>query len=518
MLALLLGACLFASACGAVPSNRPDVAIDYGPPPAGTRDDPIDGTPPELEAPQTAMRWQDCTATVLAHYNLDIDLPGVTLECVSFAVPSDPDGQVAEWLNIGLTRARLAETPEDVAPLVLTTGASQPASRALATMVETSGAILAERPIVAVDRRGTGLSDRVSCFTRALEEQQIDLGAGTPGRDPVDAAATVGRDSTLACTDHIEPLETLFTATNAAHDLDALRDFWGVDTLAVAGVGNGAVVALAYAALFPSGVSRLVIDSAPAVAESGPSMPGADSLAVAAQQAEGAEAALGTFGSYCQSIDCPLGPDPLGEIRSLLERAATGEAGPLTPGAVVTAILGSLGESSEPPNDRMERLAQELAAARGGTADGLIQLSYDMHSIMGDDGQFIGQCSDATTRAVPENIRELLDGWRSDYPHVGEVLALRQLLCAAWPAIDPVELPDELSAPTLLAEGENDPWSGRGTSADLRGSLLASGAPTFRLGWQGMGHGVLLHSQCGAQLIAAMITNGRVPEDNTCPA
>lgn len=517
ILTLVAAACLLASACGAAPSNRPEVAVDYGPPPARGAEETPAGAPPELEAPVNEMQWRECTPTVLGHYNLAEDIPGVTLECATFAVPADPAGRVAEWLNMGLTRATLPDTPTDAAPLVLTTGATQPASRALATMADTAGAILEERPIIAMDRRGTGLSDRISCFTRVLQEQQLDLGAGM-GRDPVDAATTVGRESTLGCTDHIDPMETLFTAANAATDLEALREYWGVDRLALAGIGNGASVALAYASMFPGKLSRLILDSPPALPGSPPGLPGSDSVTAARQQAEGAERALETLASYCLSVQCALAPDPLVEIGALIERAGAGQLWPLTPGAIVTSIVGALGESSGAANERMDRLLDTLAAAREGDPSELVQLSFAMQAITADDGLFVGQCSDTTTRAVPETLRDTLGEWDSDYPHVGEVLALRQLLCVPWPALDPIELPSELLAPVLLAEGANDPWAGSGTHADLRGPLLASGAATYQVRWQGTGHGVLLHSQCGAQIVATMVTQGVVPTDNTCPA
>ncbi|MCW4353278.1 alpha/beta hydrolase [Hoyosella sp. YIM 151337] len=517
VLILLLTACLLGTACGAAPSNRPEVAIDYGPPPAGPGPDTEAGALPELDVPQVEMGWQDCTTTVLGHYELQEETPGLTLECASFTVPADPSGQVAEWLNIGLTRARMEGTSTGAAPLVLTTGTSQPSSRALAAMAASAGPILEERPIVAIDRRGTGLSDRVSCFTRAIEEQQLDLGAG-PGRDPVDAATTVGRDSTLGCTDHIDPMETLFSAANAAADLEALRTHWGVDRLALAGIGDGATVALAYASMFPGHLSRLILDSVPAMPGGTPTLPGSEAMTTAEQQAQGAEAALTVLASHCLAIDCALGPDLLSELRALLSRAAEGQVWPLTPGALVSTITGVLGDNAGTATERMDRLIGALEAARNGSPAELVELSFAVQAFTGDDGQFVGRCSDITTRAVPENVREVLEQWNSDYPHVGETLALRQLLCVAWPALDPIELPSEISAPVLLAEGANDAWVGDGTAADLRGPLQAGGAPTYLLRWQGTGHGVVLHSECGANIAAAMITTGALPADNTCPA
>src|SRR5690606_40847795 len=113
--------------------------------------------------------------------------------------------------------------------------------------------------------------------------------------DAPERVADLGRQATVSCTDYLQPQQLMFGASHAADDIERLRQAWGVDRIGLLGVGNGATVALAYAAAYPGAVGRLVLDS-PAAAT-------ADAELMAESQARGAEAAVDAFARQCTALD-----------------------------------------------------------------------------------------------------------------------------------------------------------------------------------------------------------------------
>ncbi|GGC59686.1 alpha/beta hydrolase [Hoyosella rhizosphaerae] len=502
--------------CGALPADRPEYAVDVER--SVGSDAATDRTPPPLSRPNADFNWVECTDLTITTYELPRIESDAVIECASIPVLADPTGSFSEPLVLGLTRARFLHTPEHAAPLVLTTGTTQPSSRAVAQLAINESPLLSSRPVVAVDRRGTGASTPVSCFTRAMEEQHVDLTRGIATEaDRATEAAAIGRESTLACTDQIEPMTTMFTMDNAAQDLEMLRSRWDIDTLAILGVGEGALVALRYANSHPENVSRLVIDSPPALPDTPPRTPGTDALANAAQQSEGFEAAVAAFDAYCNAAECGLGDSAAQTVRSLLADARAGLLGLVTPGAIVTTISGILSDASEPSDQRMATLADVLSATQNRDYAPLLQLSYSLHRITSNDGQFIGRCSDLSTRSTIEAVRNVAEQWRIDYPTVGDELLVRSLLCSAWPNIEVPETDGDITSPTMLIEGTRDPLMGSGTIRELRGPLLATGATVANVTWQGIGHGATLHSHCASQRAADFVTDGEASAATTCP-
>ncbi len=250
------------AACGAGPSVRPDVAVVQE---ADGRATPTGEDPalaPELPVPARDLDWRDCTADTLAAQQLPPGPTGLVLECAQLPAAIDATGTVPGSFPLDVLRARLAQTPTDAAPLVMTTGADMPSSGALAALSTGSLAeLVASRPIVAVDRRGLGASQPIECIFGADRRALADHGQFGRTGDGPERVAELGRQATIACTDYLQPQELLFDAAHAADDLEQLRTTWGVDRIGVLGIGNGATVALAYASKYPTTLGRLVLDS-----------------------------------------------------------------------------------------------------------------------------------------------------------------------------------------------------------------------------------------------------------------
>ena len=108
------------------------------------------------------------------------------LECASFLAPMDPIGGGTGQLSIGAVKASSTSTPTDAGPVVFTTGSDLPSSLQLPAWLHRSGVdILAKHPIVAVDRRGMGMSTPIDCRDHSDRDAMRNQAQFQSGDDPV---------------------------------------------------------------------------------------------------------------------------------------------------------------------------------------------------------------------------------------------------------------------------------------------------------------------------------------------
>ena len=176
--------------------------------------------------------------------------------------------------------------------------------------------VLRAHPIVAVDRRGMGMSSPIDCRDAADRQTMRDQAQFQSGDDPVANLSDTSNTATTNCTDAIAPGASAYDNSHAASDIERLRNLWDVPAVALVGIGNGAQVALSYAGSRPDKVARLILDSPIAL--------GINAEAAAEQQAKGQQAALDAFAAQCVAVNCALGPDPKGAVDALLGAARAG--------------------------------------------------------------------------------------------------------------------------------------------------------------------------------------------------
>lgn len=279
---------------GCVPglAANPRFATNSGARPQGAATSkPAPSGPPPIAAPKNDLAWHDCTSRVFA----DAAVPaaaGVQLDCATYDSDLDPVNGGGGSLSIGVVRARTNKTPHDAGPLVFTTGSDLPSSAQLPVWLSRAGAdVLAAHPIVAVDRRGIGMSSPIDCRDKFDRQEMRDQSQFQTGDDPVANLSEVANTATTNCTDAIAPGASAYDDAHAASDIERLRSTWDVPALALIGIGNGAQVALAYAGSRPDKVARLVLDSPVAL--------GTNAEAAAEQQVKGQQAALDAFAAQC---------------------------------------------------------------------------------------------------------------------------------------------------------------------------------------------------------------------------
>ncbi|WP_396899975.1 alpha/beta hydrolase [Mycolicibacterium sp.] len=502
------------TACAPIFAADPKYATDSGARPQGqpetTSAEPAG--PPPIEAPKNDLSWSDCTARLFGEASVT-PVPGITLDCATYDADLDPIDGANGTLNIGVVRARSPQTPADAGPLVMTTGSDLPSSVQLPEWLSRSGTdILKTHPVVAVDRRGIGLSDALDCRDIYDRQEMLEQAQFQAGDDPVANLGAVTMTATTSCTDTIAPGDSAYDNAHAAEDLERLRSTWDVPALALLGVGNGAQVALAYAGSHPNKVSRLILDSPLPLAI------GAE--AAAEQRIKGQQASLDAFAAQCIAINCPLAPDPKGAVDSLLSDARAGRGpGGASVATLTNAIVTALGF---PRGDRIAAtndLAAALAAARSGDATPINTLITQADSLRQTDGQFVNSCSDALNRPTPDRVRQLVVEWGKLYPQFGAVGALDLVKCLNWPSGKAPEDPKDLKVPVLLLGVQNDPIVGNEGTGAVAATIINAGAANRRVMWQGIGHGASIYTPCALPPMNSYIDSGKPPETDTfCPA
>ncbi len=247
----------------------------------------------------------------------------------------------------------------------MTTGSDLPSSAQLPVWLSRAGAdVLKTHPIVAVDRRGIGMSGALDCRDLFDRQEMLDQAQFQSGDDPVANLGAITQTATTSCTDTIAPGDSAYDNAHAAEDIERLRSTWDVPTIALLGVGNGAQVALAYAGSHPNKVARLVLDS--------PLPLGIAAEAAMEQRVKGEQAALDAWAAQCVATNCPLAPDPKGAIDALLAAARDGRGpGGASVATVADAITHRAGLPARRPRQRRQR-------PRGGGGGGpLRQLQPD---------------------------------------------------------------------------------------------------------------------------------------------
>ena len=489
----------FATNAGARPQGKPTTAK------------PSNGPPP-IAKPKNDLSWRDCTSKEFDDAAVP-PAPGVKLDCASFDADLDPVNGAAGTLSIGVVRATSVQTPHDAGPLVFTTGSDLPSSLQLPVWLARAGAdVLQKHPIVAIDRRGMGLSSPVDCLDQFDRQEIHDESQFAAGNDPVANLADIVQNATTSCTDTIAPGDSAYDNTHAATDIERLRSTWDVPGLALIGIGNGAQVALAYASAHPDKVARLVLDSPIAL--------GVGAEAAAEERVKGQQAALDAFAAQCAAVNCPLGPDPKAAVSSLLADAHAGH-GPA--GASVATLASAINTAlGYPTGDRVgttNDLATALANARSGDTNLLASLINRAEGLTGTDGQFVNSCSDAINRPTPDRIRELVVAWGKLYPQFGSVGALSLVKCVAWPSVTPPQPPKVLKVNVLLMGVQNDPIVGSEGVSATAALIINATAASKRVMWQGIGHGASVYSSCAVPPLVGYLDNGQLPATDTyCPA
>ena len=375
--------------------------------------------------------------------------------------------------------------------------------------------------LVSFDPRGVGRSDPVLCEN----DQQLDAYFQQDATPDDAAERTQLVDNTKefnnACEDNSEKILPHVRTTDAARDLDLMRQVLGDDKLHYFGISYGTELGGVYAHLFPKRVGRAVFD---AVVD-----PTQDPEQGSLGQARGFQLALDNFAEDCvsQAEECPIGDsaqdvkDRIAKLLDDLDRTPIQGIFPrqLTQTAATSGIAQALYSK-----DFWEYLTEGLEQAYDGDGRILLSLADSMNG-RSDNGEYSNitpanvaiNCADDKPRYDSAYVERKLPDFRAASDLFGDYLAWSMLSCTDWAVPGAADHPDVSapgSAPILVVGNTGDPatpYEGARAMVNALGKGVG-----VELTYRGQGHGAYdSKNKCVQGAVDGYLLDGKVPPTGT---
>ncbi|MDI3099293.1 alpha/beta hydrolase [Streptomyces rochei] len=499
--------------------------------------------PDENRLRQQTLDWRDCPAPSPVQGGGEAPAPlpdGTRWQCATMRAPLDWEKPGGKTIGIALIRARSSGDADDrLGSLLFNFGGPGGSGVAALPAFATDYEELRTRyDLVSFDPRGVGDSRGVRCLDpeAAQEaEEKVDQ-APDDGGDESDALVELNELIAAACEKNSGDVLPYVGTTEAARDLDLMRQILGDEKLHYFGISYGTQLGGVYAHLFPERVGRAVLD--------GVVDPTQDMMEGALGQAAGFQLAFEHFARWCVEQRCTLGED----VEAIVETAvdleaelddtplATSDGGELDGDEVISAITGSLYSQSFWP-----ALLVGLEAVTGGDGDVLAELAevLGQHGSGGDgdggtedDGDDDGTdddpvdrsnendafraitCDDSSDRYTVADVERRMPEFLEASPLFGPGLAWSALSCAGWPVPGEARHPEVSApgaAPILLVGNTGDPatpYEGAARMAEALGEDVG-----FELTYRGEGHGAFdSGNPCVRDAVHTYLLDGRLPK------
>ncbi|MEV1023959.1 alpha/beta hydrolase [Streptomyces sp. NPDC050264] len=463
---------------------------------------------PPLPSSLTSQRlsWGRCGATAGA------PAPGSDWQCATLKAPLDyakPDGPA---IGLALIRAKARGGGDDrIGSLLFNFGGPGGSGVDLMPAFAPQYAKLRERyDLVSFDPRGVSASEGIRCRgdkdMRAAES--VDL---TPDTAAEERAYLKDAEDFGAGCEKAGKLLGHVSTTEAARDLDLMREVLGDDELHYMGVSYGTELGGVYARLFPGKAGRLVLD---AVVD-----PTAGRVGEAENQARGFQRALDNYFTS-------RGKDPKEgsrEIAALLKRLDA-QPLPASGGRELTESLATTGIAvTLYSKTSWSALTRGLHDAEKGDGTTLLALadSYNDRDGSGHYGtashsQRAISCLDDKARPTIAQTKARLAKFRAISPVFGQYMGWDTAgWCHDWPVPGQWTDPDvsaPSAAPVLVVGNTGDPatpYEGARRMADELGKGVG-----VELTWKGEGHGAYgSGSSCVDSTVNSYLLEGRIPRD-----
>ncbi|MFI6879500.1 alpha/beta hydrolase [Streptomyces sp. NPDC050400] len=480
----------------------------------------------DVDLPSQKLSWKDCPAPSESEGGGDAPSPlpgGAEWQCATMKAPldwADPEG---DTIGIALIRARSSgDEDRRIGSLVFNFGG--PGGSGITTLPAfgTDYAKLRTRyDLVSFDPRGVGRSAGIECE----DDEQLDE-YFQQDSTPDDAAEQKKLVSNItgfnnACDKNSGTVLPHVRTTDAARDMDLMRQVLGDDKLHYFGISYGTELGGVYAHLFPKNVGRAVFDGVVDPTQS----PEEGSLG----QAKGFQRALDNYAKDCTSQveDCPVGdtPDEVKEkIAKLLDELEEKPIPGIFPRDLTqTAATNGIAQSLY-SKDFWEYLTEGLQQAYDGDGKVLMLLSDSMNG-RNEDGKYSNiqaanvaiNCADDKPRYTTQDVEAKLPEFRSASPLFGDYLAWGMLGCTDWAVEGAADHPDVSaagSAPILVVGNTGDPatpYEGARKMVDALGDGVG-----VELTYKGQGHGAYdSGNKCVLGAVNGYLLDGTVPKEGT---
>ncbi|MEU1848338.1 alpha/beta hydrolase [Streptomyces sp. NPDC019990] len=472
------------------------------------------------------LSWQACPTPDDAQGGGDAPSPlpgGGEWQCATMKAPLDWDDPKGDTIDLELIRARASgDKSERIGSLIFNFGG--PGASGVKTLPgfgDGFDALRTRYDLVSFDPRGVGRSNPVLCEN----DQQLDAHFQQDATPDDAGERTRLLDSTRefndACEENSEKILPHVRTTDAARDLDLMRQVLGDRELHYFGFSYGTELGGVYAHLFPQRVGRVVFDAVVDPTRN----PEQGSLG----QAEGFQLALDNYAEDCvsKSGGCPVGDSPrnvkdrIATLLKDLDRKPIPGVFPreLTQTAATNGIVQALYSQ-----DLWQYLTEGLQQAYDGDGSILLLLSDTMNG-RSENGEYDNStaahtaisCADAKPRYDAAHVERKLPEFRAASPLFGDSLAWGMTGCTDWAVAGAADHPDVSapgSAPILVVGNTGDPatpYEGARKMVDALGKGVG-----VELTYRGQGHGAYdSENKCVQDAVNGYLLDGKVPPTGT---
>ncbi|MET9566014.1 alpha/beta hydrolase [Streptomyces tauricus] len=485
-----------------------------------------DGGSTDEDLSAQKLSWKDCPEPSESEGGGDAPSPlpdGDNWKCATLKAPLDWDKPKGDTIDLALIRAQ-ASGAEDrrIGSLLFNFGG--PGGSGVTTLPafgKDYDELRARYDLVSFDPRGVGRSAGVKC----KDNEQLDeyfQQDGTPDDDAEQRTLLDGtKEFNKACEKNSGKLLPHVRTTDAARDMDLMRQVLGDDELHYFGISYGTELGGVYAHLFPEKVGRAVFD---AVVD-----PTQNSEQGSLGQAKGFQLALDNFAEDCASKaeECPLG-DSAQDVKDRIAKLLADLDGKPIPGIfprqlTQTAATSGIAQSLY-SKEFWEYLTEGLQQAYDGDGKVLMLLSDSMNG-RNQDGEYSNisaanvsiNCADDKPRYTAADVRAKLPEFREASSVFGDYLAWGMVGCTDWAVAGDADHPDVSApgaAPILVVGNTGDPatpYEGARKMVDALGKGVG-----VELTYKGQGHGAYdSGSTCVRDAVNGYLLNGRVPAAGT---
>jgi pimeloyl-ACP methyl ester carboxylesterase len=472
------------------------------------------------------LSWKDCPAPSEAEGGGTAPSPlpnGTKWQCATMKAPLDWSKPKGDTIGLALVRAKASgAASKRIGSLVFNFGG--PGGSGVTTLPafgEDYATLRTRYDLVSFDPRGVGRSAGVECESDSQLDQyfQQDATPDTAAERTKLLANT--KQFNAACEKHSKKMLPQVRTTDAARDMDLMRQVLGDDKLHYFGISYGTELGGVYAHLFPKHVGRAVFD---AVVD-----PTQNSEQGSLGQAKGFQLALDNFADDCTSktTDCPLGDtaqDVKDRIAKLLKNLDSKPIPGIFPRQLTqTAATNGIAQALY-SKDFWEYLTEGLEQAYSGDGKVLMALSDSMNG-RSENGEYSNitaaniaiNCADDKPRYTADYVEQKLPEFRAASPLFGDFLAWGMVSCTDWAVPGAADHPDVSaagSAPILVVGNTGDPatpYEGAKKMVDALGKGVA-----VELTYKGQGHGAYdSKNKCVQSAVNGYLLNGKVPAVGT---
>ncbi|GAA2400024.1 alpha/beta fold hydrolase [Streptomyces coeruleofuscus] len=472
------------------------------------------------------LSWEDCPTPSDAQGGGAAPSPlpdGGEWQCATMKAPLDWDDPKGDTIGLELIRARSSgDGGARIGSLIFNFGGPGGSGvTSLPSFAEDYETLRTRYDLVSFDPRGVGRSAPVIC----QNDQQLDAYFQQDATPDDAAERTELLENTKGfnddCEQNSEKILPHVRTTDAARDLDLMRQVLGDGKLHYFGISYGTELGGVYAHLFPERVGRAVFD---AVVD-----PTQNAEQGSLGQTKGFQLALDNFAEDCLSKaeECPIGDsaqdvkDRIAGLLKDLDRTPIPGVFPreLTQTAATSGILQALYSQ-----EFWEYLTQGLQEAYGGDGSILMLLSDSMNGRK-ENGEYSNiaaanaaiNCADDKPRYDTAFVERKLPEFQAASSLFGDYMAWGMITCTDWAvpgaADHPVvSAPD--SAPILVVGNTGDPatpYEGARKMVEALGNGVG-----IELTYRGQGHGAYdSKNKCVQDAVNGYLLDGKVPRTGT---